>query len=157
MIEYIQAHQSGFWIATGFVLLAMEVLLFGFTTIIFMFAGVGAIITGLLMMVGVLDQTWISGLSSFGISTGIVSILLWKPLRKLQDNHTPANKQSSDFVGHEFVLKEDISLTHPGRYRFSGVDWKVEIDSTSVLDNLSAGERVKVVSLDAGVFRVAKT
>ena len=154
MLDYIHTHQSGFWIAAGFAMLAAEVLLFGFTTIIFMFAGLGALITGLLMMVGALPETWIAGTACFGISTGVVSILLWKPLRKMQENRTPVAQQSSDLVGYELVLPEDISLTHPGTYRYSGVTWKVEVDASSPHDNLSAGERVRVVSLDAGVFRV---
>ncbi|MGB5398098.1 MAG: NfeD family protein [Gammaproteobacteria bacterium] len=154
MIEYIQANQSGFWIAAGFAMLAAEVLLFGFTTIIFLFAGIGALVTGLLMMFGVLAETWTVGIASFGISTGIVSLLLWKPLRKLQDSRAPVQQQSSDLVGYEFVLQEDISQTHPGTYRYSGINWKVEVDPSSPHDNLSARERVRVVSLDAGVFRV---
>lgn len=90
MIEYIQSHQSGFWITAGFILLAAEALVFGFATIIILFAGIGALITGLLMTVGVLPETWIAGVSSFGLSTGIVSILLWKPMRRLQnDNVSP--------------------------------------------------------------------
>ena len=38
MIEYIHTHQSGFWIAAGFIMLAAEVLVFGFTTIVLLFA-----------------------------------------------------------------------------------------------------------------------
>jgi membrane protein implicated in regulation of membrane protease activity len=155
MIDYIQAHQSGFWIATGFALLAMEVLLFGFTTIVLLFAGLGAIITGLLMLAGVLDQTWITGVASFGICTGISSVLLWKPLRSMQDKSTPVHKQSSDFIGYEFVLQQSISLTQTGLHRYSGVDWKVEIDASAGVNAINAGQRVKVCSLDAGVLRVA--
>ena len=55
MLEYINNNLSGFWIATGFLLLTVEILLFGFSTIIFLFAGLAAITTGLLMMSGVLD------------------------------------------------------------------------------------------------------
>ena len=154
MIEYIQTHQSGFWIAVGFLLLASEVLLFGFTTIIFLFAGIGALITGLLMSAGVLPETWITGVSSFGISTGIISVLLWKPLSKMQNGRAPKQSQSSDLIGYEFVLQEDISLMSTGNHRYSGVDWKIELDSTADVDSLSAGQRVAVVSVDAGVFRV---
>jgi len=154
MIEYIQAHQSGFWIALGFLLLATEVLVFGFTTIVFLFAGIGAVVTGLLMMAGVLDQTWISGVACFGISTGIISVLLFKPLRKMQDSPAPVQKQSSDLVGYSFVLMQDISSTQTGTHRYSGIDWKVEIDSSAGADEIKAGQRVEVVSLDAGVFRV---
>ncbi len=154
MIDYIQSHQSGFWIAVGFALLASEVLVFGFTTIIFLFAGIGAVITGLLMSAGVLNETWIAGVSCFGISTGIVSVLLWKPMSKLQDGNVPTQNQSSDLIGYEFVLQEDISLMSTGSHRYSGVDWKIELDSTADVDSLSAGQRVKVASVDAGIFRV---
>lgn len=154
MIEYIQTHQSGFWIAIGFMMLAAEVLLFGFTTIILLFAGLGALITGLLMASGFLPETWIAGISGFGISTGIVSALLWKPLKNLQDNHTPVKKQSSDLIGYEFVVQQDISVTQPGTHRYSGIDWKVELDRTAGVDNIPAGQRVAVTSLDAGIFRV---
>ena len=154
MIEYIQTHQSGFWIAVGFGMLAAEVLLFGFTTIIFLFAGLGAVITGLLMASGLLPETWIAGISSLGICTGIASTLLWKPLKALQNNHTPAKQQSSDLIGFEFVVQQDISATRTGTHRYSGVDWKVELDGAAGVDNISAGQRVAVTSLDAGIFRV---
>ena len=154
MIEYIHTHQSGFWIALGFLLLASEVLVFGFTTIILLFAGIGALVTGLSMSVGILPETWIAGVSCFGISTGIASVLLWKQLSKMQNNNVPAQSQSSDFIGYEFVLQQDISAANPGQHRYSGVDWKVELDSSADVDSLSAGQRVVVVSLDAGIFRV---
>ena len=153
MIEYINMHQSGFWIAAGFTLLAIEVLLFGFTTIIFLFAGLGAIVTGLAMMFGFLPETWVAGISCFGITTGLVSTLLWKPLKKMQDNSTPPQRQSSDLIGYEFVLQQDVTTLQPGLHRYSGVDWKVELDGQAG-DHLSAGQRVTVTSIDAGIFRV---
>lgn len=153
MIEYIDTHQSGFWIAAGFALLAAEVLLFGFTTIIFLFAGLGAIVTGLAMMFGLLPETWTAGISCFGITTGLVSAVLWKPLKKMQDSSTPPQRQSSDLIGYEFVLQQDVTALQPGQHRYSGVDWKVELDGQAG-DQLSAGQRVTVTSIDAGIFRV---
>ena len=153
MIEYIDMHQSGFWIATGFALLAAEVLLFGFTTIIFLFAGLGAIVTGLAMMFGLLPETWTAGIACFGISTGVISTVLWRPLRKMQDSTAPPQRQSSDLIGYEFVLQQDVTTLQPGKHRYSGVDWKVELDRQAG-DKLSAGQRVTVTSIDAGIFRV---
>lgn len=153
MIDYINLHQSGFWIAIGFAMLAAEVMLFGFTTIIFLFAGLGAIITGLAMMTGLLVETWTAGISFFGISTGIVSAVLWIPLKRIQEGGTPPQHQSSDLIGYEFVLQQDVTAMQPGQHRYSGVDWKVEIDSSEV-DRLNAGQRVAVTSIDAGIFRV---
>jgi hypothetical protein len=154
MIDYIHAHQPGFWIALGFLMLAAEVLLFGFSTIIFLFAGIGAVITGLMMMTGVLTASWIAGMASFGISTGIVSLLLWKPMKKLQDRPVKAQAQSSDLVGYEFVLQQDVSMAQPGMHRYSGVTWRIEPDASETATLLHAGQRVSVTSLDAGVFRV---
>jgi hypothetical protein len=153
MIEYINAHQSGFWIATGFALLAAEVLLFGFTTIVFLFAGLGAIVTGIAMMSGLLPETWAAGIACFGISTGVSGMLLWRPLKKMQDSSTPERKQTSDLIGYEFVLQQDVTSVQPGQHRYSGVDWRVELDAGAG-EKLDAGQRVKVTSIDAGVFRV---
>ena len=154
MIEYINNNIPGFWIALGFALMAVEVLVFGFTTIIFLFAGLGALTAGLLMMAGVLPETWIAGTACFGIATGISSLLLWKPMKKMQDDAEPQKKQSSDFDGIEFVLSSDISTTSPGKHSYSGVDWRVEIDSTSEVNALSKGDRVIVTSAEVGVFKV---
>lgn len=156
MLDYINNNLSGFWIAIGFAMLAAEVLLFGFTTIIFLFAGLGALITGLLMEAEILPQTWIAGTACFGITTGICSALLWKPLKKMQDTATPQKKQKSDIVGYEFVLTEDIAVASPGKYRYSGIDWRVEIERGSGIDAIAKGERVVVTSVDVGVLRVDK-
>jgi inner membrane protein len=154
MIEYIDAHQSGFWIAAGFLMLAAEVLLFGFTTIILLFAGLGALVTGLLMMAGVLPETWTAGVACLGISAGLIGTLLWLPLRKMQDAQSPVSKQTSDFIGLEFTLMQEVSSIAPGKHRYSGVDWKVELDHGAGVDSIAAGQRVAVTSVDAGLFRV---
>lgn len=156
MMDYINNNLSGFWIGLGFALLAAEVLLFGFGTIIFLFAGLGAVITGLLMSVGVVPETWVAGTASFGISTGISSAILWKPLMAMQNKSTQKREQTSDIVGLEFVLEQDIGITTAGNYRYSGMDWKVEIDSNSALDAISKGQRVVVAVVEVGLLRVVK-
>ena len=156
MLEYINNNMSGFWIALGFALLAAEVLVFGFSTIIFLFAGLGALISGLLMSAGVIPETWIAGTACFGIATGISSAILWKPLKTMQDKSIPQKKQSSDIIGLEFVLMDDISVTSPGGYRYSGIDWKLEVDSSSDVDTMNKGDRVTVVSVDVGLMRFVK-
>ena len=72
--DYIVSHQSEFWLVLGFVMLSIEIVT-GFTTGVFLFAGLGALTTGVLMSFGVLDETWVAGISSTGISTGIITAL----------------------------------------------------------------------------------
>ena len=156
MVYYINDHLPSFWIALGFALLAAEVLLFGFTTIIFLFAGLGALLSGLLMNLGVIPETWIAGTACFGIATGVSSAVLWKPLMKMQDKSPVRQKPSSDFIGLEFILTENIGMTTPGSYRYSGIDWRVEIDVSSDIDALAKGDHVVVVTVEVGVLSVIK-
>ena len=151
--EYIVDHQAEFWLFFGFSMLAIEVVT-GFTTGVFLFAGLGAITTGLLMSFGVLPETWIAGVACTGISSGFITALLWKPLKNLQGNRSTEKDNSSDLVGHEFVLDTDITLTQPGSTSYSGISWKVEIDKNAGVDKISASQRVVVNSVEVGVFKV---
>ena len=151
--DYIVSHQSEFWLVLGFVMLSIEIVT-GFSTGVFLFAGLGALTTGVLMSFGVLDETWVAGISSTGISTGIITALLWKPLKKLQGNRPLEKDNSSDLIGHLFVLDSDIATLNPGSTFYSGITWKVEIDHEAGVDNIDAGQRVVVTSVEVGVFKV---
>ena len=151
--DYIASHLSGFWLALGFVLLAIEVVT-GFTIGIFLFAGLGALTTGLLMAVGMLPETWIAGISCTGISSGVITSILWRPLKKLQGNRPAQKDNSSDLIGHEFVVESDITRDNPGKIHYSGISWRVEIDKNVGIDTISAGQRVSVTSVEVGVFSV---
>ncbi len=154
MIEYINNHLSGFWIAVGFLLLALEALVFGFSTIVFLFGGIGALTAGLLMNFGLLPETWVAGISAFGISTGVASALLWKPFKALQNRSGEASRPRSDLEGLEFRLDQTVRRDLPGRHRYSGIDWTVEIDDSCPQDELEAGRKVRVTTVEVGRFSV---
>jgi len=108
------------------------------------------------MNLGVIPETWIAGTACFGIATGVSSAVLWKPLMKMQDKSPVRQKPSSDFIGLEFILTENIGMTTPGSYRYSGIDWRVEIDVSSDIDALAKGDHVVVVTVEVGVLSVIK-
>lgn len=151
--DYIINHQAEFWLVCGFMMLTLEIVT-GLTTGIFLFGGLAALTTGVLMSVGVLPQTWVAGVSCTGIGSGIIALLLWKPLKKLQGDRNAEKDNSSDLVGHEFLLESDISVSSPGVIEYSGVSWKVEIDEDAGVDALAAGQSVSVSSVEVGVFKV---
>ena len=151
--DYIVNHQSEFWLLLGFALLATEVIT-GLTIGVFLFAGLGAITAGLLMSFAVIPETWIAGVACTGISSGIISLLLWKPLKALQGKSSIEKDNSSDLVGHEFIADTDISVTQPGTTNYSGLTWKVEIDKDAAVNLIETGQRVTVSSVDVGVFKV---
>jgi len=151
--EYINTHQAEFWILLGFLMLAIEVST-GLVTGLLLFGGIGAIISGLLMMTGVLDETWEIGMASTAICSALVTIALWKPLKKLQNADIPKKDNSSDLVGYEFILQQDINLLTHGSTQYSGIEWQVEIDTDAGVDEISAATRVEVCSVDVGKFKV---
>ena len=153
VIDYIAGHQSEFWVVLGFALLTVEVVT-GFTTGVFLFSGLGALLTGILMSFGVLPETWIAGVSCTGISTGIITAVLWKPLKNLQGNRPRQKDNTSDLVGHEFVVDSDITPANPGATNYSGISWKVVLDKDAGVDTIEAGQRVSVSSVEVGVFKV---
>lgn len=154
IFEYVNQHLAEFWMTVGFFLLAIEVLFLGMATGVLLFIGLGALATGAFMLVGVLPETWLVGLASTGVSAGIITVILWKPLKRLQGNRAPSRDKSSDLIGYEFILDEDIETLKPGKTRYSGVEWRVEIASGVDVTSISAGQRVTVASVDVGVFRV---
>jgi len=153
IVEYINSHQAEFWILIGFTTLIIEVST-GLITGLLLFGGVGAIITGLLMLTGLLNETWQVGIASTAISSAIVALLLWKPLKKLQNTDVPEKDNSSDLVGYEFILQQDINLLSPGTTQYSGIEWKVEIDKDAGVDEIKAASRVTVSSVEVGKFMV---
>ena len=151
--EYINTHQAEFWIILGFVMLSIEVST-GMVTGILLFGSAGAIITGLFMLAGILPEAWDTGIASAAICAGIIAILLWKPLKKMQNAEVPEKDNSSDLIGYEFILEENISPLSPGTTRYSGINWQVEIYKDAGVEEIAAGQRVRVCSVDVGKFYV---
>ena len=154
MIGYFQENQHAFWFTVGFVLLAIEIGFLGLASGIVLFSGIGALVTGVIVWLGWLPETWLAGIASFGISSFASAVLLWKPLLRMQNYKTPAKDNSSDLIGYEFTLQQPVTTTSPATTHYSGVEWRVEVDRQSELESIGAGERVVVTSVDAGVFRV---
>lgn len=157
-MELINQYQPQFWLLCGFILLAIEAAAFGFTSGVLLFTGIGALLTGALMMMGLLPIGWSAGVASSALLSGISAGLLWRPLKRLQ-NQTPDDRNtSSDFVGHSFELKEEITKTKPGSTRYSGIEWQVKIDEHETeAQSMAQGRRVIVTSVDVGCFHVKES
>ena len=155
MIEYINNNIFSFWFVVGFVLLAVEILAFGFSTGFVLFIGLAALATGGGIWFGVVPGTWLASIASFTLLSVVISAILWKPLKSLQNERViPKKDNSSDLIGLRFRLESDIDTTHPGRTHYSGIEWLVEIDLDSDVKQIEQGTTVQVVSVDAGIFRV---
>lgn len=134
----------------GVLLLVVEVMFFGFATFFLLFIGISCLIAGLLMSFSVIPDTALSALSSVSVFSIIIAFGFWKPLKKLQkpdDN----NEIDVGLVGHKFILTSDVSPNKSIDYKYSGVNWIVKS-----LEEIDAGQSVKVIKLEVGVLLVAK-
>ena len=154
MIEYFNNHPHTFWISAGFLMLIVEVLALGMSSGVLLFSALGALMTGGLLWVGLLPPTWLAGVACFGVSSAVAAALLWKPLLKLQNYEVPEKDNSSDLVGMKLMLKQTVTPMAPGKLRYSGIEWAVEVAPGRGIECIEAGQRVEVVSVDAGLFRV---
>jgi len=155
MIEFISNNQHAGWFTLGFVLLAIELLVLSLATGFLLFIGLAALLTGSFVWLDIIPQTWIAGVACFGVSSVALSALMYKPLKNLQSDTGVIEKDtSSDMIGMEFRLEQDISYTSKGKIKYSGIEWQVEIDKSANVDSIAVGSLVAVVSVDVALFRV---
>jgi membrane protein implicated in regulation of membrane protease activity len=135
----------------GILLLVIEVAVLGFSTFVLFFVGCAALLTGGLLYVGIIPDTWLAAMFSTGILTALSAILLWKPLKNMQTK-VDTTKAKGDLVGHSFVLVEDVAPELTPEYHYSGIDWKLKAS-----EHLTAGTQVEVTQADVGVFHIKAT
>lgn len=151
-MDWLSNNLAESMIIVGLALLVVEIVVLGFSTFVLFFVGLAAVITGVLLYIGVLPDSMLSTLTSTAILTALLAIFLWRPLKAMQ-NKVGSKKVASDLVGHSFVLNKAVSMSHNPVYRYSGIDWHLSSES-----ELPAGTLVEVIDVAVGKFVVkAKT
>ncbi|MFC3034736.1 NfeD family protein [Pseudoalteromonas fenneropenaei] len=133
----------------GVLALCIEVLILGFATFVLLFLGIALIISAVVMYFGLLPETWLTALWLNAILTAVLALLLWQPLRKLQ-NKQDHSQVHSDFAELSFVLEADVNEGAVVHYAYSGIQWQLK--ST---EPLRKGQHVKVVNKEVGVLWIA--
>ncbi len=134
----------------GLGILVVEVLVLGFSTFFLFFLGLGLIATSLLFFAGLLPETVISALISISVISGLSAVLLWKPLKGMQNNVDKAPVEN-DFIGHTFQLEEALTLKGSVKHQYSGISWNVSSEQ-----EIAAGEEVEVIWAGVGKIKVQK-
>lgn len=147
-MSYLLSHLPQTLLVAGILALIVEVAILGFASLVLFFLGLSLVVSGLLMLVGLLPETPTSALWSNAALTCGFALALWRPLKRLQNEQqiTPVN---SDFARDAFVLEQDVDLSGNSSHRYSGIDWKLKSQQP-----LAAGTTVKVIRVDVGVLWV---
>lgn len=135
-------------IILGLLLLAVEILVLGFSTFVLFFVGISAVASGGLLYLGIVEPTLLNGALLLAGLTLVSAASLWQPLKKMQQqtDETPAQ---NDLIGYEFLLEQDITASTPGSHHYSGITWAVHAE-----DNINKGSKVKVSGVQVGRFDV---
>jgi membrane protein implicated in regulation of membrane protease activity len=132
----------------GILLLAIEIVVLGFSTFFLFFVGCAAVVTAGLLYAGIISDTLLAAMLSTGALTALSAVILWKPLKNMQ-KQVDTTKAKGDLVGHSFVLVEDVAPEMTPLYRYSGIDWKLKASELLV-----SGTKVEVIEADVGVFHI---
>ncbi|MGO1295844.1 MAG: NfeD family protein [Vibrio sp.] len=136
-------------IALGILALILEITVFGFTTLLLFFLGIGFFITGISMQLGWQAVDLTHAVWSVALLTIAIAIVLWKPLRQIQ-NRTETPAGPSDFAQVSFQLTGDTTPHSDDVFhQYSGIRWYVRSQMP-----LSKGQWVKVVKTDVSVLWV---
>jgi inner membrane protein len=147
-MEWLNSSLSGILLFLGIALLAIEMLVFGFSSFILFFIGLACLIAGLLMILGLLASSLTVAFAAVAILSGLLAVLLWKPLKDMQ-SHVDNTPASGDLVGHSFILSGDVAPGQTINYRYSGIEWRVKSEEA-----LPAGTEVEVTVANVGEFTV---
>ena len=156
LLEYFGENPASFWFAIGALALVIELVVLGMSTIVRFLAGLGSLITALLIYLGVVPGDWLTGFAVMGVLSFMLGVLLWKPLKQYQAAEPPRSGHSSDFVGYEFALSSLLDRETQSTHQFSGVSWRVELALEEGDKSLASGDRVRVVALHPGILVVTQ-
>ena len=147
-MDWVTANMAESLIILGLVLLAIEIVVLGFSTFVLFFVGLAAVLTGGLLYIEAIPGSMLSALLSIGLITALLAVFLWKPMKSLQGK-VEQKKVTSDLIGHSFVLTENVGPGHSPAHRYSGIDWKLLSTET-----LAPGTEVEVTGVAVGTFTI---
>ena len=148
-MEWVISNLASFLIVIGLALLAIEMLVLGFSVFILFFIGLACLVSSFLMMVGLLPESMVAAAGSVAVLSLVFAGALWRSLKKMQ-NTGDSHAVRGDFIGHSFVLEDAVSGHQYSKHRHSGIEWKIRSDNP-----IPAGVEVEVVKAEVGMFTVA--
>jgi membrane protein implicated in regulation of membrane protease activity len=142
-------HDQAFYLLGG-VSLVVELTLLGLSGPL-LFLGIAAFITGALSTLGIVSG-WEAEIFTLGISTIVLAVVLWQPLKKFQ-NSGGGPDTSSDMIGLTVPAATNIE-TSGGKIRYSGIDWNARLSNDAGVETISAGENCIIVGVEGTTMLV---
>jgi inner membrane protein len=144
-MEYLEQITFWHWLILGVGLVVLEALAPG---IIFLWMGIAALVTGIVVLV-LEPLSWQTQVLVFaGLSiVSVVAGRMWVKSRPTETDHPMLNRRGEQYVGRIFTLSEAI-VNGSGKLWVDDTTWKV------AGNDLPEGSRVKVVGTAGTVLQV---
>ncbi len=138
------------WLIAGMVLIGLEV--FGVPGIGLLFAGIAALITGVLVESGLMaSDNYTMQFACFFVLTGISALLLWKPMQRWRTAPAAAGDYNN-MVGDKVVVIGDLARGKTGKARWSGTTMQARLIPDAVVDILPDGADAEIVAVDGNML-----
>ena len=141
-----------FYVIVAVSLLATELLVFQLSVFWLLFIGLGALVAALTAWF-VPDASWLLTTSVFIIASAVISLLLYRPLKKWQNK--PSIIAGNDAVGQSVKVLSLITKDQAGIVTWSGTDWHADLAAGS--SDLEPGNTAKIVSMEGIRLTVTKS
>lgn len=126
-----------FFLILGFILIVIELtVLTGATGGWLLFIGIGALVTGLLSVLG-LFSSWTVGILLFTVLSVVSTLILWKFFKSKP-------KEAADeinMIGETVKVKDEVTKEKTGTVSWSGATWQAEIDKSSKKSKFLKGDK----------------
>jgi len=119
-----------------------------------LFFATASLITAILISAGLISG-WQLEFFTAAVLTGLIALLLWRPLKNFQ-NSGGGSDTSSDMISRVVTASKDI--THEqGAIRYSGIDWQARIEAGADETFIAEGDQCMITSVDGNVMLVKET
>lgn len=142
------------WLIAGAVLLALEA--FGVPGIGFLFAGLAAILVGLLIHLDVIgaDDLLLQGAAFFGFTTALAA-LLWRKLKAWRTNPNASDSFHNIVGDYATIGRGGLRKGETGQAAWSGTTMMARLDSAASCDELPEGATVTITAVKGNHLIVA--
>ncbi len=150
IINYFsENHAQLFYFIAG-LSFVIELTLLGLSGPLLFFA-IASTFTGMLIHLNIVSG-WESECLTVGLLTAIITLALWKPLKRFQNSGGGADT-SSDMIGKQVPSTSEI--THEqGQVRFSGIDWNARLTSDCQVKLVAKNTACIITGVDGNVMLV---
>ena len=149
-MEYFLTNPAHLWFLIAGISFVIELSVMGLSGPLLFFA-LASLSTGILVSIGFVTG-WQSEILTVGLLTAVITALLWKPLKSLQ-NSKDNTDNSSDMIGLTVLASTEIDISS-GTIRYSGIHWQARLADEENGEIITEKSRCKIVAITGNTLLV---